>query len=159
MIEVAANLYIGSALDYEGRVRQHPEWAVVQACKDPYHRQALGYRGRDPDPGHAEFDIARRGHRLILNMVDARDPKYLKRAQFEAALGFVASHLGAGSKVLIHCNQGRSRAPAIAMLLLASEGRYAGLGFPDAEREFTKIYPDCEFGAGVRAFLMANWAA
>lgn len=44
----------------------------VYPCKEPYHRQALGYRGRSAPEGHREHLVARRGYRLILNMAELR---------------------------------------------------------------------------------------
>ena len=38
-----------------------------------YHRQALGYRSRGAPKDHPEYLVARRGNRLILNIVDAND--------------------------------------------------------------------------------------
>jgi hypothetical protein len=46
MIEIHPNLYIGNEHDYEFNVRRESGWCIVHACKEPYHRQALGYTGR-----------------------------------------------------------------------------------------------------------------
>jgi hypothetical protein len=46
MVEIAKNLYIGSQDDYELNVKFQTDWFVIHACKEPYHRQALGYTGR-----------------------------------------------------------------------------------------------------------------
>jgi hypothetical protein len=43
MIEIYTNLFIGNEQDYELRVKNQPEWRVVHACKEPYHRQLPGY--------------------------------------------------------------------------------------------------------------------
>ena len=45
MIEVHPRLFIGTEFDYESQVRQQAGWWVVHACKEPYHRQLLGYTG------------------------------------------------------------------------------------------------------------------
>jgi len=71
MIEIYPNLYIGNEDDYESKVRSETGWCVVHACKDPYHRQALGYTGRAAPKEHPEYLIARRDNQLILNLVDA----------------------------------------------------------------------------------------
>ena len=72
MIEIHPNLYVGNEYDYEFKVRHEAGWCIVHACKEPYHRQALGYRGRaaPKDPNTS----SREGKRLILNLVDAPDP-------------------------------------------------------------------------------------
>jgi hypothetical protein len=46
MIEIHPNLYIGHQGDYEYQVKGQDGWAVVHACKEPYHRQLLGYTSR-----------------------------------------------------------------------------------------------------------------
>ena len=43
MIEIYPNLYIGHQGDYEYLVQGQDGWAVVHACKEPYHRDLLGY--------------------------------------------------------------------------------------------------------------------
>ena len=46
MIEIHQNLFVGDASDYEQIVRWEDGWRVVHACREPYHRKALGYTGR-----------------------------------------------------------------------------------------------------------------
>jgi len=116
VIEVYPNLFVGSAADYDREVRRQAGWCVVRACKEPYHRQALGYSGRAAPSSHPEYLVARRGDRLVLNFVDAPDPRYVPRKLVDAALEFVHECLAEGSRVLVHCNQGESRAPTLALL-------------------------------------------
>lgn len=65
MIEVCPNLCVGSEHD-EQRIRGQAGWFFIHACKEPYHRQALGYTGRAAAKTHPEYLIARRNGRLIL---------------------------------------------------------------------------------------------
>jgi hypothetical protein len=109
MRKVMQNLFVGNEVDYETNVRNDNSWAVVHACKEPYHRQALGYSGRGAPKGHPEYLIAKRGTRLILNMVDADNPAYIPKEIIDAALQFIHEQLASGKKVLVHCNQGASR--------------------------------------------------
>lgn len=118
MTEVHPRLFVGSQDDYEQRVRHEQDWCVVHACKDPYHREALGYSGRAVANTHPEYLIARRGDRLILNLVDAANPAYIPKEIMDAALLFIEASLRGGRRVLVHCNQGHSRAPSIALLYL-----------------------------------------
>lgn len=67
MIEVFSGLYVGTQLDFE-KIDGRLGWVVVQACKEPFHRRAVGYVG-NIDPSHSEYLVARRGDRLILNMI------------------------------------------------------------------------------------------
>lgn len=120
MIEVHENLFIGNEKDFENNVKQKDGWAVVQACKEPYHREAIGYSGRSVSPEHEEYLVARRGDRLILNMVDVENPNFFDEGMIEEALDFVGQQLDKGNKVLIHCNQGKSRSPSLGLLFLAT---------------------------------------
>src|ERR1035437_3624457 len=115
MIEVLSNLFVGSQ-DDEVSIHGQSGWFVVHACKEPYHRQALGYSGRAAPKNHPEYLIARRDNRLVLNLVDADDPAYIPAEIMDVAVTFIHEHLSAGRRVLVHCNQGLSRSPAIAML-------------------------------------------
>ena len=77
MIEVSKNLYIGNQDDYEFKVKGSAEWAIVHACKEPYHRNLLGYTGRGAPKEHPEYLFARRNNSLFLNIVDVDSPDYI----------------------------------------------------------------------------------
>jgi hypothetical protein len=164
MIEVAPNLFVGNQLDYENAVysdyAQGPKdgWAVVHACKEPYHRQALGYTGRGAPKEHPEYLFAFRANRLCLNLVDVANVDYVNTTVIDAALTFIKDSLADGKKVLIHCNQGQSRAPSIALLHLSHhDERFRGLDAKQATERFKDIYPQYEPAAGIAGYLAANW--
>ena len=159
MHEILPNLFIGSELDYENHVRWLPGWMVVHACKEPYHRTALGYTGRAAPKDHPEYLIARRGDRLVLNLVDAPQPEYIPGVIIDSALEFIHTGLQRPAKVLVHCNQGESRSPSIGLLYLA---RYTALlpttTLEDAERQYRQLYPEYNPNTGIRGFLSLNWS-
>jgi len=103
MIEIHSNLFAGDATD-ELKVRGRDGWAVVHACKDPYHRQLLGYTTKGAPKDHPEYFFAERGNRLYLNLVDAPDPEYIPKEIIDKAIAFIHEKLSEGSKVLVHCN-------------------------------------------------------
>ena len=158
MIEICPNLFIGNEQDYELRVRQESGWYVVQACKEPYHREALGYSGRAAPKNHPEYLIARRENHLILNLVDASDPAYIPKEIIDAALEFVNTSLNSGSRVLVHCNEGCSRSASIGLLYLAKFTDKLPKGeFLAAEAAFRTIYPPYNPKNGMRGFMSGNW--
>ena len=108
MTEVCPNLFVGDQKDYDHNVAHQVGWAVVHACKEPYHRQALGYRTRGAPKGHPEYFVAHRGDTLILNLVDVDDPSFFRKEMFDETLDFIDVKLSLGLKVLIHCNMGES---------------------------------------------------
>jgi predicted protein tyrosine phosphatase len=158
MIEVYPNLFVGDQIDYELNVLGQKGWAVVHACKEPYHRQALGYRGRTAPEGHRERLVARRGHRLILNMVDARDPSLFSEEMMDAALDFIDETLDKGLKVLVHSNRGQSRSASIALLYMAARlDELPAESLEAAEEKFKTIYPYYNPQSGIREHLRQNW--
>lgn len=162
MIEVAPGLYVGNQLDYETRIKKAPYgWAVVHACKEPYHREAVGYKGRGlAERDHPEYLMARRddGMRLCLNMIDAPSPEFFRDEMIDAATDFIGAHIAAGRNVLVHCNQGGSRGPSLALLYLRRHTqRFDGMSFEDAEDVFRAAYPPYLPANGIRAYVEQHW--
>ena len=158
MIEAYPNLFVGSEYDYEHYVKRQEGWYVVHACKEPYHRLALGYLGRAAPKGHPEYLIARRHHRLILNLIDTNDPDYIPKEVMDGALDFINEGLRSDHRVLVHCNQGESRSPSIVLLYLAVyTDTIPKASLSEAEAKFRKVYPNYNPKGGMRGFLQANW--
>lgn len=156
MLEVHPGLFVGNEMD-ERRVRDEPGWFFIHACKEPYHRQALGYTGRAAAKDHPEYLIAHRDGRLILNLVDVADVKYVAAEIVDAALDVIHVNLGT-TKVLLHCNQGQSRSPTIALLyLLRHTDRFAGMGIDDAVPAFRVLYPPYSPARGMADYARLNW--
>ena len=159
MIEIYKQLYVGNQDDYEYSVKSEEGWAVVQACKEPYHRNALGYRGRAAPKTHPEYLIAKRDNRLILNMVDANDPGYIPELIVDTAIQFISEKLGEGCKVLLHCNQGMSRSPSIGLLYLVGHtDLLPKSSLKDAEQAFRKVYPLYNPALGMHGYMQMNWS-
>jgi hypothetical protein len=156
MLEVNPGLFVGDQAD-EQRVRSEPGWFFVHACKEPYHRQALGYSGRAASKDHPEYLIARRDGRLILNLVDVADVNYVAAEIVDSALESISDHLGY-SKVLVHCNQGQSRSPSIALLYLSRyTDLFAGMDVEDAVAAFRALYPPYAPARGMADYVRLNW--
>ena len=157
MIEIRKDLFIGNEYDALD-VLNNPEWAIIHACKDPYHRRMLGYKTPGAPKDHPEYLFGVRNNRLILNLVDSDDPGYIQKPIIDESIKFINSKLSEGYKVLVHCNQGKSRSAGIGMLYLASIGMFKGLNFQEAERKYVSIYPPCSMSLGMRGYIMRNWA-
>ena len=143
MIEIHPGLFIGDENDCEKIVGPQDGWRIVHACKEPYHRRLLGYSGRGAPKTHPEYLMAKRGNTLVLNLVDAADPAYIRKEIIDAALDFIHTGLQAGDRVFVHCNLGESRSPSIGLLYLAVYTDNLPRGsLIDAETEFRKLYPD-----------------
>jgi hypothetical protein len=156
MIEVYQNLFVGSQND-EVAIRGQSGWFVIHACKEPYHRQALGYTTPGAPKNHPEYLLAARPGRLILNLVDVDKVSFIAPEIIDAALIAVRDNIGS-SKVLIHCNQGMSRSPTIAFLYLLKYTDVLGVTkHTEAVRTFQALYPSYAPAKGMADYVMLNW--
>jgi hypothetical protein len=156
LIEVYENLFVGSQND-EGEVRGQVGWFVVHACKEPYHRDALGYTGRAVAKDHPEYLIAHRPGRLILNLVDVADVNFISSNIIDPALDAIHQHI-ASHKVLVHCNQGMSRSPTIALLYLLKFTSALSRQDIDGDLEaFKQLYPPYAPAKGMADYARINW--
>jgi len=154
MVTVHDRLYIGDVGSCRpGSALQ----AVVHACKSPCHQRSVGYTG-SLSPMHPHYLVLRDPYDLYLNIIDPPVPLF-KIETFVQFLLFAGEHHDRGASVLIHCNQGESRAPTLALLFLAKHLRVIPNGsFSDAKDVFASLYAGYRPGAGIQQFLTTNWA-
>jgi len=157
MVEVCKNLFVGAQSDYERKVRGREGWYVIHAAKEPYHRKALNYSGQSAPKSHKEYYFAARKDRLILNLVDAPDVKYISKQAIDAALKEIEVQLNKGNKVFLHCNKGQSRSPGIAFLHMVQTGKLSGDNVYDLFTQFQRIYPNVKLGLGMDTYIRQNW--
>lgn len=182
MIEIFPNLYVGSDVDRDllaagavtgTAVNGVPEgWFVISAAKTA-HKAELGYTGNaapktmiedGKEVPHPEYLYAVRPRRLILNLIDGPDPKYIPDEIVTVTMQTINLGLGSG-KTLIHCNQGHSRAPTLALLWLhglkpsLAETEYAAMSYDDAAAAFKVLYPEFAPAAGMEGYARAHWEA
>lgn len=156
MQEVYEDLFVG---DDQSCSHNREGWAVVHACKHPCHLDAVGYTG-NLSQDHPEYLIAPRETDLYLNIVDME--RKLSHEYTEpiilAALDFIDDHLGS-RQVLVHCNEGRSRSPSLAMLYLAKRaGVITDASYSEARSAFQELYPMYAPGRGIEAYLVDYWS-
>ena len=161
IIKLYPKLYIGSDndCDYTNNTefQQEFSWATIHACKT-CHQKALGYHGsmNNRDPNYLIFEKL---DNLFLNMIDPETPLLAMYTNpiMHAALNFIEIKLKEHD-VLIHCNQGQSRAPSIALLYLAKRTDVLPDGsFGEAKAGFTRIYPQYKPSEGIVSYLKTHW--
>lgn len=131
--------------------------AVVHACKSPCHQRAVGYTGKLPS-SHPNYLVLERGSDLYLNIIDPPVPLFMP-ALFSSFLNFAQKHWDAGKRLIIHCNQGESRAPSLALLFLARGlSVIEDSSYVAARSEFQKLYPRYQPGKGIQTYFTQNWA-
>ncbi|MDR7856098.1 dual specificity protein phosphatase [Tissierella sp.] len=167
MLEIIKNLFVGNEEHYFNLKKEHipgrevdqpcDNFAVVHACKEPYHRQLLQYTGRGAPKDHPGYLFAERGNRLFMNIVDAPKSLFFDKTMIDKAIDFMEKKLDEGLKVLVHCNEGASRSPSISLLYLIKNGYIKGDTLEDCEVEFLKLYPNYNPGKGMRDFVKENF--
>lgn len=167
MKKIVERLYIGSMSDYNALGAGILRYSVLGACKEPLHRRYArvsgadhdGYTGLSIGKDEAEYLWAECDHALYLNLVDARDVKFIPEACIDKALDFIQQEINDNRDVLIVCNQGTSRSPAIAFMYLIQLGLFdACPSHKMAERIFSeKFYPDYNPGTGIREYTKQYW--
>lgn len=155
MKEIIDGLFVGNENDVDEIVIR--ELAIVHACKEPFHRQLLGYTTKGAPKDHPEYLYAERENRLFMNIVDAPKSIFFDKGMIDKALDFIHEKRNEGLKVLVHCNEGMSRSPSIALLYLVKH-KYINVDtLEDVEAEFLKLYPNYNPGAGMRGFVKENF--
>jgi hypothetical protein len=155
MVEIYNRLFIGS----ESCCRSgNNEWAIVHACKSPCHQNAVGYSGSLKNT-HPHYLVLQRESDLYLNMIDPPVPLFMPPL-FTSFLKFANDNWRSGKKVLIHCNQGESRAPSLGLLFLAKCQTAISNGcYEKAREDFLKLYSLYNPGKGIQIYLNRNWNA
>lgn len=152
--EIYPNLFVGG----NEACTRSTDRAVVHACKEPCHRRAVGYQG-NLNRGHPEYLVALRGNHLFLNIVDMDQQL---RHEFAgpivvATLDFIESRIDT-QDIAVHCNEGRSRAPSIAMVYLSKRASVLpDRGFSEAAQAFRELFPEYAPGTGIASYLRAHW--
>jgi hypothetical protein len=158
MIQVHPNLHVGSLHNCS----RFPG-PIIHACKEPCHRKAVGYNGKLPTD-HPSYLSLRKPGNLYLNIIDPPTPLF-HLSLFLEALAFIDEHIREednewrrlDSGLLIHCNQGQSRAPSIALLWLATRTEMPNASFDQAAYAYKLLDPNYNPGTGIRLFLETDW--
>lgn len=157
MIEVYPRLFVGNEADGQAAVGE-PGWFVVHACKEPFHRAALGYTSQAAPKGHPDYLFAKRASSIALNLIDAPTPALIPAVVVDAAIDAIAAYI-AFSNVLVHCNQGVSRSPMIALLYLALHTElFDDCTYDQAVARFTTIYPEFKPNGGMAGYARKVFA-
>lgn len=151
--EVHERLFVGSEAACQ---KGSPEMAIVHACKSPCHQRAVGYFGHLP-PEHVCYLVLEQPFDLYLSIIDPPLPLF-RLETFTEFLCFAAQHYDVGRSLLIHSNQGESRAPSLALLFLAKHlHAIDARSFDAAAQCFTRLYPAYKPGSGIRLYLRKHW--
>ena len=147
-------LYFGDGASCSSENSQ--KYAMIHACKDPCHRRAVGYSEKSLNPAHPSYLAYEEDNQLFLNLIDPPVPLF-KLESFKIFLAFATCANGSDQPVLIHCNQGQSRAPSLALLYMAKGlGLLPNESYAAARADFEEKFPYAP-GKGIEIFLEENW--
>lgn len=166
MVEVEGYFVIGPEHAYEVYNRdviQHDDgkYLVIHACKDPAHRQRLGYTGHSAPKGEyylSVHDIGDKRDDLYLNLIDGRSKVYMPDALFEEVILAMRTALIDKRKIVVYCNKGQSRSPGLVLMYLL-RANYKGITqksktLEDAIKTFREeYYPHISLGMGMYEVL------
>ena len=152
MRRVYDNLFVGSLKDC---VVGTDELAVVHACKWPCHVNAVG--SRQLPKTHPNYLALRDERNLWLNIIDPPIPLF-QLETFHIFLDFMRQQHQDFVPVLIHCNQGLSRSPTLAMLFLSKVLLViTDTSYNQARIKYREIDESFWPSGGIRTFLALNW--
>ena len=126
-------------------------------ARAPATKGQWGYRG-SLSQDHPHYLALEQGTDLYLNLVDPRTPLFMP-SSFNSFLAFSQVQLNEDRKILIHCNQGESRAPSLALLLLAKlVGSIPNDSYRAARAAFEALFNGYNPGMGIRNYLADHWS-
>jgi hypothetical protein len=151
--QVTDNLWFGS----QDSCRHNPsdDFAFVHACKEPCHRHGAGYKDKSLASTHPHYLAVEKDRHLYLNLIDPPVPLF-KLESFALFFDFM-DRMIVKRPVLIHCNQGESRAPSLTLLYMAKRlGLLPDADYKNARKSFEEKFT-YKPGKGIETFLEQNW--
>jgi len=145
--KISSNLYVS---DMQGCKRNNKEDAILHCCKHPCFENAVGKKIGKDHPNYLSYE---NGNDLYLNIIDPDFSTYFYKETFDIALRFIDKHIKE-RKVVLHCNEGMSRSPQIAMLYL-----FRNMNYRDAQNRMLDIYNDYNPSIGIDEWLGYNWTS
>lgn len=159
MQQVGYLIYVGNS-DDAAQVKDNPDWVIVHACKTA-HKAEIGYEKSlaQDHPSYLIHMTPGNDQEIFLNMVDMKAellPQYTDPI-LRAAFHFISGHVAAGKKILVHCDQGNSRGPSVAMAYLARGGEYNHADYESTSASFKEQYESFEPNDGIMLYMKKHW--
>jgi hypothetical protein len=151
------NLFIGTMNDIAQT--NDRDWAFVHATQS-IHYKIFGWNTttNKPNKDHPNYIFYEKDNRVSLNWVDGAAHLYNWSGveTFNKILDFIEKWSNQ-RKVLIHCDQGQSRAPTLGVLYLAKRLKIIPDDcFISAKNEFIKLYPNY-LPSGIGDYVNDKW--
>ena len=155
-------IFVGGLMDWQSISsieKWKEEWAVVHATQN-VHYKIFGWdrTTNKPNQYHPNYIFYEKENRFSLNWVDGDAYLYdwSGPTVFKKALNFI-DKWSKTRKILIHCDQGMSRSPTIALLYLAKRLKIiSNFSFIEAKKDFLKLYFSYS-PSGIADYVTKNW--
>lgn len=141
-VEIFDNIFIGSMHDYELNKKELKDYKVICCAKHPYFKKS------------DDIDFYYDKNVLYLNLIDADKIEYINKKAIQEAINYYIKNIN--NKFFIFCNQGLSRSPTIALILLILIGdkRINISSIDQIMYSFRKIYPEYNPNIGMKEYLV-----
>lgn len=141
IVEIFDNIFIGSMHDYELEKKNLKDYKIICCAKHPYFKK------------EDSIDYYYNKNILYLNLIDANSLKYINHNAIEEAINYYKKNKD--SNFFIFCNQGLSRSPTIALLLLIlnKDKRINTSNIEYVMYSFRRIYPEYNPNCGMLDYL------
>lgn len=138
------------------------KYLTVHACKEPAHRERVGYTTRGAPKGKDYlyvYDVGENRRDLYLNLVDGRSMANMPLEIFETAIDVISEGIKDGFEIVVYCNKGESRSPGIVLLYYIMTNKDFIIDDYDSLEDIIwwfkdEYYPGIKLGRGMYEVLM-----
>ena len=158
MKEIYKNLFVCSQQEYN-YMPIDDKTSFAFCAKDPYHKLIVGYKTNLPKD-HPEYLIARRTELNVIsaNLIDINKDGYVSEYIIKELIQFIDEELAKGQRVVLVCNQGKSRSASIGLMYMLHKGCFKGYQtFFNVMEAYKEVYPDYEPGFGMMKATERYW--
>ncbi len=127
--------------------------SVIHACKHPCYVRRI-HPAKSYPPQDERYLWVEDDNDLFLNIIDPPEQLLFKTESMKKVLSFGKSR----PRILVHCNEGKSRSVSLAILLWSVLGDGHDT-FDEAKRQFELAHPDLPHTPqrGIQRFLAKHW--
>lgn len=142
-IEIAPDVWIGNKVDY------------INSKKSDQYKYICATNTKNINPYETTKQVK---NVLYLDLIDANDIKYINVDAIDKAILWYHNRKP-GDIFIIFCDQGYSRSPTIAAILLLIKGdkRIKAKTFEEFLYKFGLIYPEYKPNKGMLTYLKRSW--
>lgn len=158
MKEIYKKLFVCSQAEFN-ELPKDDKFSFAFCAKDPFHKLIVGYKKNLPKD-HPEYLIAKRPEKNIIsaNLIDVDKDGYVSEKIVNELVRFVDIELGKGQKVVLVCNQGRSRSASVGLMYMLHKGCFKGYKtFFNVMQAYKEVYPDYEPKFGMMKATERYW--